>query len=479
MQHHLETLLATAEDEDPRGWGMPSWVERDFRAYLRCGILAHGFARIRCDSCGHERLLAFSCKGRGVCPSCNTRRMAEVAAHLNDRVLPWLPVRQWVLSVPKRLRPYLHSDPKIASGVLRVFLRAVRSTVHTTSPGAPASAGEIQTGAVSFLHRFGSSLNAHFHYHVVVLDGVFSESEEGGAEFHEASELEPRHWQELQRTVQRRVLRYFRRHDLLDASTTADMLTWQGTGGFSIDASVRIEGHDRHGLERLVRYCARPPFALHRLHAIGGNDALRSTDARLVYRLPGPTPDGRTVLLLSPLELLQRLARLVPPPRVHRHRYHGVLAPNARLRPQVIALRPSELVDSPLPPDDEIEPSQAPGSQAAEGFPPSGRSARVRWAQLLARIYEVLPLLCPSCGGQMRILSFLTDPPVVRSILVHLDLPHRPPPVAPARGPPQGDFLLDQSPEVELTAAEPAPAFDFDQSGPEFQFDQSPPDPFD
>jgi len=149
--------------------------------------------------------------------------MAEVAAHLTDRVLPWLPVRQWVLSVPKRLRPYLHSDPKVASGVLKIFLRAIRSTLHITSPGAPAFAAEIHIGAVSFLHRFGSSLNAHFHYHVVVLDGVFAESEEGGPEFHEASELEPRHWQELQQTVQKRVLRYFVRHDLLDASTTADM----------------------------------------------------------------------------------------------------------------------------------------------------------------------------------------------------------------------------------------------------------------
>ncbi|MFQ5538750.1 MAG: transposase [Gemmatimonadota bacterium] len=420
-----------------------------------------------------------SCKGRGVCPSCNTRRMAEVAAHLTDRVLPWLPVRQWVLSVPKRLRPYLHSDPKVASGILRVFLRGIRSTLHATSPGAPASVAECQIGAVSFLHRFGSSLNAHFHYHVIVLDGVFSESQDEGPEFHEASELGTRHWQELQRTVQKRVLRYFRRHDLLDASTTADMLTWQGTGGFSIDASVRIEGHDRHGLERLVRYCARPPFALHRLHAMGGNEALRSPDAQLVYRLSGPTPDGRTVLILSPMELLQRLARLVPPPRVHRHRYHGVLAPNARLRAEVIARRPSEVVDPPLPEDEELQPSDARSSQAPGGTPSFGRSARIRWAQLLARIYEVLPLLCPSCGGEMRILAFLTDPPVVRSILVHLDLPHRPPPVAPARGPPQGDFLLDQSLGVDPTEAEPAPAFDFDQSGPEFEFDQSLPGPFD
>jgi hypothetical protein len=86
------------------GWGVHRWVERDFRSYLRCGILAHGFARVRCTDCGHDRLLAFSCKLRGVCPSCNARRMAEVAAYLTDEVIPLLPLRQWVLSVPKRLR---------------------------------------------------------------------------------------------------------------------------------------------------------------------------------------------------------------------------------------------------------------------------------------------------------------------------------------------------------------------------------------
>jgi hypothetical protein len=65
---------------------VPPRVEDDFRAYLACGILAHGFARARCGDCGTERLVAFSCKGRGVCPSCNARRMVEVAAHLNDHV---------------------------------------------------------------------------------------------------------------------------------------------------------------------------------------------------------------------------------------------------------------------------------------------------------------------------------------------------------------------------------------------------------
>jgi hypothetical protein len=94
VQHHLETFLADAAAADPDGAGIPQWVEDDFRAYLRCGILAHGFARMRCDACAAERLVAFSCKGRGVCPSCNARRMVEVAAHLTDQVLPPLPLRR-------------------------------------------------------------------------------------------------------------------------------------------------------------------------------------------------------------------------------------------------------------------------------------------------------------------------------------------------------------------------------------------------
>ncbi len=94
VQHHLETFLATGEEAHPLGFGVSAWVERDFRAYLRCGILAHGFARARCDDCGQDRLIPFSCKGRGVCPSCNARRMAEVTAHMTDHVLPHRPVRQ-------------------------------------------------------------------------------------------------------------------------------------------------------------------------------------------------------------------------------------------------------------------------------------------------------------------------------------------------------------------------------------------------
>lgn len=113
-----------------------------------------------------------SCKGRGVCPSCNTRRMAETAAYLTDHVLPHLPVRQWVLSVPKRLRYFLQNDPKALNAALRIFLRVIERSLRQHCPGA-AEIGKIHIGACAFIHRFGSSLNTHVHFHICAIDGVF------------------------------------------------------------------------------------------------------------------------------------------------------------------------------------------------------------------------------------------------------------------------------------------------------------------
>jgi hypothetical protein len=466
VQHHLESFLAMPTGEASHGDLVPRWVEDEFRAYLRCGILAHGFARARCTDCGAERLVAFSCKGRGVCPSCNTRRMVEVAAHLSDEVLPPLPVRQWVLSLPKRLRPFLPHDPALAGAMLRILLRAIRTLLLRLCHDAPADA---QLGAISFLHRFGSSLNPHFHFHVAILDGLFCAGADGSVDFHEASDPGSRDIQRLQQTLRRRVLRLFRRRELLDESTVANLLTWQAAGGFSVDASVRISGSDHAGRERLLRYCARPPFALERLRIelapparpAGARSAGTGDIRYVLYQPARPTPDGRTLLVLSPLEFLAALARLIPPPRVHRHRYHGVLAPNARLRARVTALG-------------RVVPDTSPQAGRADPDPPAPAesTARSSWARLLARIYEVFPLICPDCGAEMRILAFLTDPFTVAGILRHLGLPTSAPPLTPARSPPPEDpaydadpFLdLDQTPAFDPTDPDPIPDFDFDQT---------------
>lgn len=101
-------------------------------------------ARLQLQGARCLPLLQHPPDGQGRCPP---RRPGAALA----------PARQWVLSVPKRLRPYLHGNPKVAGRVLGIFLRAMRSTLHATSPEAPESAAAVQLSAVSFLHRFGSS----------------------------------------------------------------------------------------------------------------------------------------------------------------------------------------------------------------------------------------------------------------------------------------------------------------------------------
>lgn len=86
-------------------------MQEEFDAYLKCGRLEEGFLRVRCEGCHAEKLVAFSLKKRGFCPSCGGRRMAETAALLADEVLPERPLRQWVLSLPFALRFLLATDP--------------------------------------------------------------------------------------------------------------------------------------------------------------------------------------------------------------------------------------------------------------------------------------------------------------------------------------------------------------------------------
>jgi hypothetical protein len=440
VQEHLETWLAQCRDGHDDEWSVPEHVEREFRRYLDCGILAHGFARARCGQCGHDFLIAFSCKGRGVCPSCNSRRMVATAAHLADHVLPPLPVRQWVLAVPKRLRYFLQRDANLQGAALRLFLRAVEQCLRAHSPGSGPAA---RLGAVAFIHRFGSSLNAHLHFHCVVIDGVFDAAATGGGVFTAATGVDANAIADVQAGVRRRLLRVFVRRSLLPRDDARAMGQWHHGGGFSVDGSVRIEAADRAGRERLLRYCARPPFALDRLRELGPE--------RLRYELTKPGSGGSSTLLLTPVELIDRIAALVPPPRIHRHRYFGVLAPNSPLRTAVTALAPGATT---APPAANPEPAAEPAHR---------RAARHTWALLLARIYEVFPLVCPRCGGAMRIIAFITDASTICNILVHLGEPTAPPRIAPARGPPLWAAAdAEHNPAVD-PLLQSVPAFEFDQ----------------
>ena len=127
MRQHAASFIAHTEAST--GAELPRFIKEEFDAFLECGILAHGFLRLRCGDCGRDKLLAFSCKRRGFCPSCGARRMSQTAAHLVDHVIPHMPVRQWVrvcqLRLPIALRVLLVAQPELVTPVLQVVQRVV------------------------------------------------------------------------------------------------------------------------------------------------------------------------------------------------------------------------------------------------------------------------------------------------------------------------------------------------------------------
>jgi len=420
VQQHLETWLAAHREANPDDEPIPGYVERDLRKYLECGILACGFARARCTACGHDFLIAYSCKGRGICPSCNTRRMVETAAHLVDHVFPAEPVRQWVVSLPKRLRYFLIRDARLLNRVVRIALNEMERAIRDHSLGAPGAPGESGSGGVVFIHRFGSALNVHIHVHACLIDGLIGRTSEG-LSFHPV-QLDEADITAVSEAIRRRVLRLFERRGLLSDDAARGMRQWDHGGGFSVHGAVRVHGNDRAGRERLFRYCARPLFAAERLVWEPGEQRLR-------YQLPQPGHRGETVLMLTPLEFLDRIALLIPPPRRHRHRYFGVLAPNSPWRQEVTA-RAGVAIET----EGAASPLGPPTGATEEA--PSSHPARYLWAMLLARIYEIFPLTCHHCGGEVRLIAFVTEVAPIRQILEHIGEPTKPPRVHPPRAPP-------------------------------------------
>ena len=175
--------------------------------------------------------------------------------------------------------------------------------------------------------------------------------------------------------------------------------------GFSLHANTAIPAHRRDQLERLIRYTGRSAVSLERLEEDANGD--------LMYAFTRPWSDGTTGIKLSPLELLEKLAALVPLPRAHLVRYAGCLAPHSMLRGSIIPTPRQQGVDS---------------EEKKTGTP------YWDWARLLSRVFHLDMTTCPFCRrGSLRIIAAITHESVITRILRHLKLASDPPPISPAR----------------------------------------------
>ncbi len=168
LRQHAAEFLQRLEDE---GEEVPAHVRGELLRFLDWGVLGNGFVRVWCERCKDDLLVAFSCKGRGICPSCGGRRMADTAARWVEHVLPAVPYRQWVISLPTVLRYRLAWDPELTTEVLTIFQRAIGARLRLLARRRGLRG--TRHGAVTVIQRFGGALNLNVHLHSLVADGVW------------------------------------------------------------------------------------------------------------------------------------------------------------------------------------------------------------------------------------------------------------------------------------------------------------------
>jgi len=413
--------------------------------------------------------------------------MTETAMLWEQEVIPHVPVRQWVLSMPKQVRYHLARKGKLRKRALKILLSEIfallkRKARERTEEGRGQTAEgreqradglrgtgdgvrmtehgrrgprlkDLHGGSVTVAQRFGSTLNLNVHFHCLVIEGVYIKRGTGVPEF---VAVPPPTNQEIQGVVERTGAKITammvkagvieavqgqgpieqEQPDLyqqMQAASIKQMLfTWGparwvpiwgrregwvqappkalcGTkDGYSLHAGIRVEAHDRSGLEKLARYLLRPPMAQARLS--------RGPQGQVIYELGHPRLDGGTAVVLEPMEFLEKIAALVPSPRENLVHYHGVLAPNSKLRSRVV---PSY-----------GKPKAGDGEQRSSRNPTD-------WASLMQHAFEIDVLSCPKCGGRMRLIALIKERRVIRRILEHLGIDPDPPEAWPIREPVQ------------------------------------------
>jgi hypothetical protein len=211
LERHAPAFWATCEQ---RGRHYPPFVQRQLSSFAGCGDPAHGFARIYCPHCRSEEFLAFSCKVRQLCPCCCARRMNAQAAHLVYHVLPAVPLRQWVLTVPFEIRALLAFDPKLHSLLRRIYVQETLRFFEAQL--ASSGVHQPRGGAVNFAHRVDGALRINPHFHTLVLDGAYDNATR--PQFHELSQLSLSDLESILSRIIARFVRALRRRGLLPAS---------------------------------------------------------------------------------------------------------------------------------------------------------------------------------------------------------------------------------------------------------------------
>jgi hypothetical protein len=391
VSQHIDELLRVWPERFERTHGLlRPVVERVLCEFLRCGLPEHGFARTYCEKCRSSYIIPYSCRGRSFCPSCEKKRSLLWAEWLRERVLEPVPHRHVVMTIPRFLR--------------RVFLKRRELLLDLAQSAAEAIAehtqrrlgARVRPGVVVAIATSGDLLQWHPHAHVLTTDGAYSDQ---GA-LHPIADWDG---EELMRLFRERLLARLVEKHAISQELAATLMSWRHPG-FSVHVGDPIPPDDVKAIEDMAGYVVRNPFSLKRLVYLDGQKAV-------IYRALRPNPAlGRNFESMDPLEWLARMSDHIPDPGKHRTLFYGYYANRVR-----------------------GERARAePGEEQAEEPPAKRRRRSASWARLIAKDYNVDPLTCSKCGGQLKIVAYLRDQISIKRILDRLGLSEtkaeRPPP---------------------------------------------------
>jgi Zn-finger nucleic acid-binding protein len=425
---HLETYLAerSRAKDDPAG----PCAEFSLRAFLQCGVPRFGVARFRCK-CGESRFVPFSCKRRLACPSCDAKRAVVESSHALDALLPDAAYRQWVLVLPKRLRYFVHRDPRLAGEIASIFARTLTAYCRRKS-GAPRGAAPVQFHS---LQRFGSAVNLHLHDHAVVSDGCFA-LEGGTLKFYRAAPPGVVDIARLLEILRFKIFRRMLRMGAVPEASIREMLTWAHSG-FTLDAGTKIESGDRDGLRRLLLYVLRPALSLKKL--------TYKPEVGLVRYHCTKAGQGLAIHEWTGVEFVRRIAALIPPARKHVVRYYGALGPCSPLRGAVNAATRGKATSEEL----EAGYSITLVGRATREARKAASAALRSWAACVRKVFEVDPVLCAKCGGEMKLVAVVLDDGELDRILAHQGWPVEFPKTKPSRSPPRREESADAEGQID------------------------------
>lgn len=350
-------------------------VERNvLERFLDCGDPHRGFARIRCGSCGHDYLLAFSCKTRYFCPSCHQKRALAYGDWVEQFVLRPVAHRQYVFTVPKLIRPSFAYRRSLLGELCRIVSRSLVEAYRAASPHA-------RPGFILFVQTVGDLVDFNPHVHALVADGVFEASGR-------LVPLSPVPEALLAERLRRAVLGLLVRREAVPPALAGQMLSWRHSG-FSAHNQVRVAAGDSEGRKSLAGYMLRAPFSLEKMIYDPARGAV-------IYRRRLHATLKRNFQAMPGVEWLEPLCKHIPDRNEHMVRYYGRYSSRTRG------------AEHERPDREETE---------AEVSTPARQAAKAAWAKLIRKVYEVDPLECPKCGAQMRVIALIEDPAVIERIL--------------------------------------------------------------